>query len=173
MDKLLIVVDFQNDFVDGALGFDGANKLEDKICNRIKKAREDNEQIIFTFDTHEENYLNTQEGKFLPVEHCIKGSNGHKLYGKVAELVEKDDILIEKPTFGSIELCDYLKEHQFSEIELCGLVSNICILSNAILAKTFNPEATVIVDENLTDSFDEKLNKETFDILKGVQVVVK
>ena len=95
------------------------------------------------------------------------------MYGKVAELVEKDDILIEKPTFGSIELCDYLREHQFSEIELCGLVSNICILSNAILAKTFNPEATVIVDENLTDSFDEKLNKETFDILKGVQVVVK
>ena len=173
MDKLLIVVDFQNDFVDGALGFDGADKLEDKICDRIKKARKDNEQIIFTFDTHEENYLNTQEGKFLPVEHCIKGSNGHKLYGKVAELVEKEDILIEKPTFGSIELCDYLKEHQFSEIELCGLVSNICILSNAILAKTFNPEATVIVDENLTDSFDEKLNKETFDILKGVQVVVK
>ncbi|MDU5922401.1 MAG: isochorismatase family protein, partial [Finegoldia magna] len=98
MDKLLIVVDFQNDFVDGALGFDGADKLEDRICERIKKAREDNEQIIFTFDTHEENYLNTQEGKFLPVEHCIKGSNGHKLYGKVAELVEKDDILIEKPT---------------------------------------------------------------------------
>ena len=89
MNKLLIVVDFQNDFVDGALGFDDASKLEDKICDRIKKAREDNEQIIFTFDTHEENYLNTQEGKFLPVEHCIKGSNGHKLYGKVAELVKK------------------------------------------------------------------------------------
>ena len=71
MDKLLIVVDFQNDFVDGALGFDGADKLEDRICDRIKKARKDNEQIIFTFDTHKKNYLNTQEGKFLPVEHCI------------------------------------------------------------------------------------------------------
>ena len=117
--------------------------------------------------------MNTQEGKFLPVEHCIKGSNGHKLYGKVAELVEKEDILIEKPTFGSIELCDYLRENKFSQIELCGLVSNICVLSNAVLAKTFNPEATVTVDKNLTDSFDKKLNQETFDILKGIQVVVK
>ena len=173
MRKLLIVVDFQNDFVDGALGFDGANKLEDKICDRIKKAREDNEEIIFTFDTHQDNYLSTQEGKFLPVKHCIKGTDGHKLYGKIAQLVEEKDILIEKPTFGSIELCDYLRENKFTQIELCGLVSNICVLSNAVLAKTFNPEATVTVDKNLTDSFDKKLNQETFDILKGIQVVVK
>ncbi len=173
MDKLLIVVDFQNDFVDGALGFDGANELDEKICERIQQARKDDEKVMFTFDTHEENYLDTQEGKFLPVEHCIKNTTGHKLYGKVADCVEKDDIIIEKPTFGSIELCDYLRDKNFSEIELCGLVSNICVLTNCCLVKTFSPESTVIVNRNLTDSFDKKLNEETFDILKGIQVVVK
>ena len=81
MKKALIVVDYQNDFVNGALGFEGAEKLDDIICEKIQQYRKEGGHIIFTFDTHEANYLNTMEGKNLPVEHCIKGTEGHKLYG--------------------------------------------------------------------------------------------
>ena len=84
MKRALIVVDYQNDFVSGALGFDGAEKLDDVICRKIDDYKKDGD-IIFTFDTHTENYLDTTEGKNLPVPHCIDGSEGHKLFGKTAE----------------------------------------------------------------------------------------
>ena len=172
MKKIFVVVDYQNDFVDGALGFPDAYKLDEKIAKRINEERENGSEIAFTFDTHNENYLSTQEGKNLPVVHCIEGTEGHKLYGETAKCQKDTDKVFYKPCFGSMELAEYLRAGNYDEVEFCGLVSNICVISNVILAKAALPEAKVTVRAELTDSFDKTLNKETLDILKGVQVEV-
>lgn len=166
--KLLIVVDYQNDFVNGSLGFAGAEKLEKGIIEKI----EEYDRVIYTLDTHKSDYLETLEGTKLPVKHCIKGTNGHMLYGKVANHLSKAEAIFEKDTFPSLELANYLKKHPADIVEVCGLVSNICVLSNVIMIKAALPNAKIIVNKNLTDSFDKKLNAETFDILEGLHIEV-
>jgi len=171
MKKLLIVVDYQNDFVDGTLGFPGAEKLHEPICAKIEEYIGRGDAVVFTKDTHRPDYLETREGTHLPVVHCVRGTNGHALYGRLEELA-KGCLVFEKYTFGSDRLFDYLRSSGFSEIELVGLVSNICVLTNAILAKTALPEADIIVDASCTDSYDKDLNDKTFDVLSGIQVRV-
>lgn len=170
--KCLIVVDFQNDFVSGSLGFPGAEQLAPRIAEKIRQYRDEGGEVIFTFDTHGDNYAETQEGKNLPIAHCIRGTSGHDLYGEVAELLCESDAKFYKNTFGSDELYVYLKKHPFSQIELVGLVSNICVLSNAVLAKTAQPETPVIVDAACTASNDPKLNEAALDVLAGMHVKV-
>ncbi len=171
MSRLLIVVDYQNDFVDGALGFPGAEKLHEPICRKIEEYKQRGEPVVFTKDTHHPEYLETQEGKNLPVVHCVRGTKGHKLYGKLEKLAE-GCLVFEKYTFGSDQLFDYLRSSGFSEIELVGLVSNICVLTNAVLAKTALPEAKIIVDASCTDSHDKAIHDKTLDVLAGIQVQV-
>ena len=144
MKKLLVVVDYQKDFVDGALGFSGAELLEGPICEKIAACRAQGGEVAFTFDTHGDNYLSTQEGRKLPIVHCIDGTDGWKLYGAVAHCQKPGDRVFKKPAFGSAELFDYLRAGQYDEVELCGLVSNICVISNAALAKAALPEARVV-----------------------------
>ncbi|GHU40554.1 amidase [Clostridia bacterium] len=170
--RCLIVVDYQNDFVSGSLGFPGADGLENRIIEKIMQYRENGDDILFTLDTHEEDYLTTQEGKNLPVIHCIKGSLGHRLYGKIEVLRKDTDKCFEKPTFGSDRLYEYLKNTPYVSIELVGLVSNICVLSNAVLAKTAQPETPILVDSQATASHDEKLHEAAMAVLKGLQVEV-
>lgn len=182
MKRLLIVVDYQKDFVDGSLGFPGAEKLEEPIAAKIESYREAGDSIVFTLDTHKRNYLQTQEGKNLPVEHCIVGTPGHELYGRISDMVGDNDEVFDKPTFGSSELFEWLSDVQdaanevgsqpFKSIELVGLVSNICVISNAVLAKTACPEVPVIVDAACTSSFDPKLNDEALDVMAGLQIQV-
>lgn len=173
MGRLLVVVDMQNDFVDGALGFEGADKIIEGIASRIADYKQSGDEVVYTLDTHHENYSETQEGRNLPVPHCIKGSEGHALVPALKDLLA-DCKCFEKPTFGSLDLGNYINENasKYDVIEVCGLVSNICVISNAVMAKAAAPEAQIIVDRALTDSFDKKLNDETFDILKGIQVTV-
>ena len=171
MNKVLIVVDYQNDFVDGSLGFPGALELHDRICEKILTYRDEGQQIVFTLDTHETDYEKTQEGRNLPVLHCIRGTRGHELYGRVLAL-STGCKMFEKSTFGSDLLYMWLQKHDFESIELIGLVSNICVISNAVLAKTARPEAQIIVDASCTDCFDPLLNQKTLDILEGLQVKV-
>ena len=102
MKRLLIVVDYQNDFVDGSLGFPGAELLEEPIAAKIEEYRSAADVIAFTFDTHRCDYLETQEGRNLPVEHCIEGAPGHALYGRIAELIRPTDEVFEKPSFGRL-----------------------------------------------------------------------
>lgn len=172
MKRALIVVDYQNDFVDGALGFSKAKCLEDAICEKIKAYRNEKQDILFTFDTHSKDYLNTQEGKKLPVEHCIKGTQGWLLYGKTASLIQEKDKIFEKGGFGSFELAEYVEEKGYDEIELIGVVSNICVISNAILVKAALPEARIFVDASCTASNDDTMNEKALDILVGLQVDV-
>lgn len=170
--KLLVVVDYQNDFVDGALGFEGAPLLEDAICSKIDHAHANGDDVVFTMDTHLANYLYTQEGKNLPVAHCIKGSAGWELYGRVKELAAGHPQL-EKNTFGCKVLFDYLlAAPTYDEIELAGLVSNICVISNAVIAKTAQPEAHIVVDAKCTSCLDPELNRKTLDVLQGLQITV-
>ncbi len=173
MGRLLIVVDMQNDFVDGALGFEGADGIIEGIASKIRSYKDNNDEVVYTLDTHFDNYPDTQEGRNLPVPHCIKGSSGHELVPGLKDLLA-DCLCFEKPTFGSLKLANYINsnEDKYDVIEVCGLVSNICVISNAIITKAAAPEAQIIVDSTLTDSFDKTLNSETFDILKGVQVTV-
>lgn len=170
MKKLLIVVDYQNDFVNGSLGFPFAQQLENGIAAKIEEYK--NDEIVYTLDTHYENYADTQEGKNLPVSHCIKGTKGHELYGKIQKLLEGRKYF-EKSTFPSLELGKYLEGKDYDTIELCGLVSNICVISNAVIAKAACPEAQIIVDSALTASADSELNQKAIEVMKGLQITVR
>lgn len=170
MKKLLIVVDYQNDFVNGSLGFDGAEQLESGIAAKIEEYK--NDEIIYTLDTHYENYANTQEGRKLPIAHCIKGSKGHELYGKVKDML-KGKKCFEKNTFPSLEMGKYLEGKDYDVIELCGLVSSICVISNAVIAKAACPEAEIIVNSALTAAADKELHEKALDIMRNLQITVK
>lgn len=147
MKKILIVVDIQNDFVDGALGTKEAVEM---IDNAVAKIHSFDGDIIVTYDTHFENYMDTQEGKKLPVPHCIKGTKGFELNEKIQEaLIGRDYKTIEKPTFGSVELPEYIKNTYDTNdlsIELIGLCTDICVVSNALLLKAHFTEAEISVD---------------------------
>lgn len=182
MKKLLIVVDYQNDFVDGTLGFRGAELLDARIAAKIDEYHEAGDEVAFTLDMHGRDYLSTLEGANLPIEHCIEGTTGAELYGTVGERIGACDHVFEKPTFGSKELfarlvgiqkvADEVGTKPFESIELVGLVSHICVLANAVLAKTACPEVPIIVDAACTDSFDRDLQDKAFDTLGGLQISV-
>lgn len=149
MKNFLIVVDMQKDFVDGALGSEHAVAIVDHVVEKIKTF---DGEIIVTYDTHHENYMQTSEGAKLPVPHCIKGTDGWNLDVKVAEALNGREYLsIEKPTFGSVELPpvigDLAGDDAFT-IELIGLCTDICVVSNAILLKAHFPEADISVDSS-------------------------
>jgi len=165
---LLIVVDMQNDFVTGALGTAEAQAIVPHVNAKIAAA----DAVVYTLDTHGEDYLSTQEGRKLPVPHCMKNSEGWQLYGRVAALKEEGDRCFDKPCFGSWELGEYARQRQFDKIELCGVVSNICVLSNAVLLKAALPEAQLVVDARCVASNDDKANEEALDMLQSVQVEV-
>lgn len=182
MKRLLIVVDYQNDFVDGALGFEGAELLDANIARKIDEYREAGDNICFTFDTHKKDYLETQEGQKLPIPHCIEGTEGHELYGEVAARMHETDEVFIKPTFGSTALFERLSKRQnvamevgatpFKSIELVGLVSNMCVLSNAVIARTACPDVPIIVDASCTAAPDPEMNEKALDILEGLQIEV-
>lgn len=172
MSRCLIVVDYQNDFVEGSLGFLGAESIDVLIAEKIQKYRAKGDAILFTFDTHGADYLKTQEGKNLAVPHCIEGTVGHDLYGETAKQLQDGDKCFYKRAFGSDKLYEYLKATPFERIELVGLVSNICVISNAVLAKTAQPETPIIVDADCTASHDPKLHQAALDVMKGLQIRV-
>ena len=171
MKKLLIVVDFQNDFIDGSLGFPTAKNLIPVIRNKIEKYLENNDDIIYTLDTHYEDYLNTLEGKNLPVPHCILNTIGHEV-NKECNFLDKAKKVFMKNTFPSLELANYLKDKEYDSVELCGLVSNICVLSNAVMVKAALPNAKIFIDKTATDSFDKELEQKAYDVLKGLHIEI-
>lgn len=147
MKKFLIVVDMQNDFVDGSLGTAEAVAIVPQIVEKIQNF---DGEIIVTYDTHTEDYMNTSEGENLPVSHCIKGTKGWELNSQVASaLIGRDYTKVEKPTFGSIRLPEIIREladgEEFS-LELAGLCTDICVISNALLLKAAFPETQITVD---------------------------
>ena len=174
MERYLFVIDYQNDFVDGALGFPGAEKLDEAIAAKVRAYGKGH--VLFTRDTHFDNYLNTREGKNLPVVHCIRGTKGWEVYGETARaLAEVEAPAIDKLVFG-MDVTDpataAVLPESADEIELVGLVSNICVVSNAVVLQSRYPEATILVDASCTDSFDKTLHEKVLDVLEGFQVKV-
>ena len=174
MNRYLFVIDYQNDFVDGALGFPGAEKLDEKIAAKVRQYGEG--KVLFTRDTHFENYMETREGKNLPVVHCIKGTPGWEVYGETAKALEEVGAVgIDKLTFG-MDIADPAILSALPEsaqrIEICGLVSNICVVSNAAVLQGHYPNAQMVVDANLTASFAPDLHEKTLDVLAGLQVEI-
>lgn len=163
---VLLVIDLQNDFIDGALG----NKGNDKIVKPIESLVENFDgEVIFTRDTHDENYLESLEGSHLPVKHCIKNSKGWQI-----KIDTKNHKIIDKPSFGSYELVEYLKKlnekEKIKNIYMVGICTDICVLSNAILIKNalLNTEVTVI--EDLCKATNEKNHKIAIEAMKSCQV---
>ena len=165
--KILIVVDYQNDFINGVLGFKEAVEIKPFIINKIKEYQKSNSEIIFLKDTHDENYLNTIEGKKLPIVHTIKNTHGWDLPKEIIDLVGNNKVF-EKNAFGSTLLFEYLKNKEYDSIELCGLLSNMCVLANAIIAKTCCPNAKIIIDKKCTTTISKDLNNKTLEIMKNL-----
>ena len=143
--QVLIVVDMQNDFIDGALGTEQAQAIVENVADKIKAFEG---EVVFTRDTHFENYMETNEGKNLPVPHCIKDSNGWQICSKVERFITENTAVFDKITFGSVELAEYLKTiNDLEEVTLVGLCTDICVISNALLIKANLPEIVISVDE--------------------------
>ena len=163
---VLLVIDLQNDFVDGALG----NKGNDKIVKPIESLVENFDgEVIFTRDTHDENYLESLEGSHLPVKHCIKNSKGWQI-----KIDTKNHKIIDKPSFGSYELVEYLKKlnekEKIKNIYMVGICTDICVLSNAILIKNALLDTEVTVIEDLCKATNEKNHKIAIEAMKSCQV---
>lgn len=142
-ETLLVVIDMQRDFVTGSLGSPEAQAILSAMCEKIEKHKG---PVWYTLDTHGQDYMETKEGLHLPVPHCIKGTQGHDLVPELVPLL-KDATCFEKPTFGSIELGKELLSHpEIGKVELVGVCTDICVVSNALLIKAFRPELEVGVD---------------------------
>lgn len=171
MKKLLLIVDYQNDFVDMALATKDSEKCYPHILNLIEEYQKEGNDIIFTRDTHEENYLSTEEGKYLPIKHCIKGTKGWEFYGEL-EKISKNYRVIEKNTFPSLALAEFLKDKNYDEITIVGLDLAICVLSNAVMCKSAFPNAHIVVDLKGCKTLSDDIEKVAVNELKTLQVEV-
>lgn len=170
--QVLIVIDMQNDFVSGSLGTKEAQALLPEL---VKTVAAFEGEVIFTKDTHEENYLETQEGKLLPVPHTIRGTQGWELVPELEALREKLHALVfEKPTFGCVELAEYLREKyergEIDRIELCGVCTDICVVSNALLIKAFIPECPIVVRKDLCAGVTPAKHQAALEVMGSCQV---
>lgn len=174
MKKVLIVVDMQNDFIDGTLGTPEAQAIVPNVIAKIKEYKTQQHFIFFTQDTHTINYLNTQEGQNLPVEHCIKGTLGWELNAALKVLVN-NHARFEKNTFGSIALAENLKSmaKEIDEIEIVGLCTDICVLSNAIVVKAALPEVPITVDASCCAGVTPESHTNALNAMKMCQIQIK
>ncbi len=172
MRKLLIVIDMQNDFIDAALGTKEAVGIVEAVKEKIR--RYPAADVIATMDTHHENYMETQEGKNLPVMHCIKGTEGWMIRPDIAELLTESKIY-EKPTFGSMALAEDLKalsEKEEIELELAGLCTDICVVSNALLLKAAMPEVKISVDASCCAGVTPEKHRAALETMRSCQIQV-
>lgn len=169
MKKLLVVVDMQKDFIDGSLGTGEAVKIIETVKAKIEACQEAKQEIVFTLDTHHEDYLNTKEGQNLPVTHCVKGTKGWELHPSFRACEGKR---FEKPTFGCMELAEYVREGKYDEIELIGLCTDICVISNALLIKAAVPEADVLVDAACCAGVTKDSHLNALEAMKMCQIKV-
>lgn len=172
MRKILLVIDMQNDFINGALGTKEAEAIVDRVTEEIGKYPAGD--VIATRDTHAENYLETQEGRNLPVVHCVKGTPGWELHPKIANALS-GAVILDKPTFGSRELAEklvMLAELDDLEITLVGLCTDICVASNALLIKAFLPETPVRVISDCCAGVTPESHQAALDTMRMCQIEI-
>ena len=171
MKKLLIVIDMQNDFIDGSLGTPEAEAIVDAVKDKIRSYPAGD--IFATMDTHESDYLSTQEGRNLPVEHCIQGTEGWRIRPGIAELLT-EAVIFEKPTFGSVRMAEAVKAiEDLEEIELIGLCTDICVVSNALLLKATLPEVKICVDSRCCAGVTPEKHLAALETMRSCQIEVK
>lgn len=175
MSKMLVVVDMQNDFIDGALGTGEAVAIVPKVVEKIENFKG---QIFYTRDTHDENYLETQEGKNLPVKHCIVNTHGWELQEDIKALAQKRrSMIFDKPTFGSLGLAGCLsgiqKVASIDEIELVGLCTDICVISNALLLKATLPDTKISVDSSCCAGVTPESHENALKAMAMCQIEIK
>ena len=170
MEKYLLVIDMQKDFVDGALGTKEAEAI---VSAAAGKTAGFEGTVIFTQDTHSADYLSTQEGKKLPVEHCILGTEGHKIIPELREAAASSKVFC-KGTFGSLELMEYLasRKDEIESIEIIGLCTDICVVSNALLLKAAMPEIPIIVDSKCCAGVTPKKHEAALETMRSCQIEV-
>lgn len=172
MRKILIVIDMQNDFIDGALGTAEAVAIVEAVKEKIQSYPP--EDVIATMDTHFDNYMQTQEGKYLPVPHCIRETEGWEIRPEIAALL-KEAKIYEKPTFGSTQLAADLKaaaEKEEIELELIGLCTDICVVSNALLLKAQMPEVKISVDASCCAGVTPEKHEAALETMRSCQIQV-
>ena len=179
MKKLLIVVDMQKDFISGSLGTPEAQAIVPAVVEKIKTF---DGVVTATLDTHSQNYLETQEGRKLPVKHCIIGTDGYDVHPDVAAaLIKRNAMPFPKPTFGCIDLVEYIRDYSlnfgpdndFESIELVGLCTDICVVSNALLLKAFFPELSISVDASCCAGVTPETHQAALTTMKMCQIEVK
>ena len=170
-ERILIVVDMQNDFVNGSLGSSEAQQIVNRVVDKVKAFEG---QVIFTQDTHEDNYMSTQEGKLLPVPHCIEGTAGWQLVPELEAYQRANDCLVyKKDRFGSIELARHLITENIESIELVGLCTDICVVSNALLLKAYLSEVPISVDASCCAGVTPQKHEAALETMRSCQICVK
>ncbi|MDE5679617.1 MAG: cysteine hydrolase [Lachnospiraceae bacterium] len=172
MKKALVVIDMQNDFITGVLGNDECRAVVPQVVKRVQEAIEDGRDIIFSQDTHQENYLSTQEGRKLPVLHCVQNTDGWKIISELAEIAIQRGIVFTKETFGSRAIAEYIKEHNYDEVELVGVCTDICVISNAMIIKAFAPESEIFVNESCCAGVTPQSHKTAIEAMKSCQITI-
>lgn len=167
--RLLIVVDMQGDFIDGALGSEEAQAIVAGVERKIRAYLEAGDEVIFTLDTHGDDYLNTREGKNLPVPHCIRNTRGWEIHPRLRNFPGKR---FEKPTFGSTQVMAYVAKGGYEAVELVGLCTDICVISNAVLIKAAAPELPVLVDSSLCAGVTKKSHDNALEAMRMCQIAI-
>ena len=174
--KALIVVDMQNDFVTGSLATKQAKLIIPKVVSKVESFLANDNVVIFTRDTHDSDYLDTLEGKKLPVEHCIKGTHGWEIGDELKHFAGVAYAIVDKPTFGSFALLDVLaplvEKGELESIELCGLCTDICVVSNAILLRAKFPETCIKVDAECCAGVTDDSHKSALQTMKACQIEI-
>ena len=165
--KILVVVDMQNDFIDGSLGTKEAKSILPFVKDKIEVFQKNKDQVIYTKDTHYENYLETQEGLKLPVKHCIKNTSGWEIPSSILLPNAK---VFEKETFGSVHLIEYLKTQEFDELHFVGLCTDICVVSNVLLAKATFSNKKIVVDSKCCAGVTPKSHEEALNTMRMCQI---
>lgn len=166
--EVLVVVDMQNDFIDGALGTKEAQSIVSNVYKKIEAYRSSGRMVVFTRDTHYYDYIYSAEGRKLPVEHCIKDTEGWQITSEIQVL--ENEKIINKPTFGSLELAEMLDEYNISSIELVGLCTDICVISNALILKAKFPEISIEVDSSCCAGVTPESHENALNAMKMCQI---
>ena len=166
--EVLVVVDMQNDFIDGALGTKEAQSIVSNVYKKIEAYRSSGGMVVFTRDTHYCDYSYSAEGRKLPVEHCIKDTEGWQITSEIQVL--ENEKIINKPTFGSLELAEMLDEYNISSIELVGLCTDICVISNALILKAKFPEISIEVDSSCCAGVTPESHENALNAMKMCQI---
>ena len=171
MKNCLIIIDMQNDFITGSLGSKEAEAIVPRVKERIEKAISDGEDIYFTKDTHYDNYMDTKEGEFLPIKHCIEGTYGHDICDGLKPFEKNAKEIFIKNTFGFKDLPKYLND--YNQITFVGLCTDICVISNVLLTKTFYPEKNIIVEKDSCAGVTIEKHNAAIEVLKSCHINVK